>query len=1102
MRGLIVYILLLACASAADDDRQVLLDFKAGITNWDVVAAARGLAGWSPCTPDDCMPVCSWDGIRCDPYAPIGNQITTLDLACERQACGALLEGTLSPNLGTLPYLQTLDLGSNNLSGVLPPQWGLPGRFADLQILRLNGNRFSGRVPAEWGTGPAFEQLVEFEVSDNQLTGPFPVVAYSATFMMNVQLFNIANNRMTGLLPDQWNGLTLISLVSIAQNRFSGTLPPSWGSQGLSFEGQHNETQAIQFLYTHGNRLTGGVPAQWAANGSFTNLKELTVSGNPLGGELPVEWGLGPQAFPSLQSLNMSNANLSGTLPAEWGTDGGLANLRTLALAGNDLSGTIPASWAEQLPLLERVTVQPGNDDLCAWAPAGAAFQACWQGDVMCWSSSLDSDPVNATACGGTGTEQRNSSNFPVTAVAVSVTAAALALVAGLLLLRRRRQRRRQQQLQEDWQKQGSVLPPTQPSDDSQLAQQPSAPIDKPPSGGLAAEPSFAQQLRPSSREQSQHTLAAAASAEAATAAALAATAAGAVAAVAASSGMQSTPDTFRFSFRTSKSMDARALEGHERAESIPEVSSIRMSAPQLRGQYQYQQAQAAQEPQLVASSEPPLSAMQQYEQQLAHFYSAPLMPPAPLSSAQQQQYQHAPQQQQYQYQRQFSGASTGSGPTVGRQSSLQHDSGGNATSGGSGGPAHIAGSGYQASFTPGELDLLMLDWHIPSEAIQILKRPDGSDWRIGSGGFGTVFKAMRNGVQPVAVKVIQAGAGEMQATMSDDEFAREVSILRSCRDTNILQFQGVCFHEQQGTLLVTEFMEGGNLAQNLRAKTVSWNRRGKKIAIDVARALVYLHSRRILHLDIKSANVLLTRDGHTAKLGDVGMAQIMAGDSVSGSVGTLGWSAPELLLGEPCDTKADVYSFGVLLWEIVTGEVPSRGQLRDPVVPDECPPEVAALIDRCLSHDPGDRPTSTNLVELLQRCPSAPPPAAAAPMHRSSSLATAHSGSTGQLSAVAIGASPRTDSVESGTSPSLPPPPPPLERPTGLAAAQYTRSGSGNMGLPPLPERRVSPRGQAWQQAAARGSLDESDDMRGPFAAHAVQCLPSAAEEATEATP
>ena len=149
--------------------------------------------------------------------------------------------------------------------------------------------------------------------------------------------------------------------------------------------------------------------------------------------------------------------------------------------------------------------------------------------------------------------------------------------------------------------------------------------------------------------------------------------------------------------------------------------------------------------------------------------------------------------------------------------------------------------------------------------------------------------------------------------------------------------------------------MEGGNLTHNLRGKKVSWYRKGKKvslrptvwhwrppclcslshamlcmvqIALDVARALVYLHSRRILHLDIKSANVLLTRwvrhqvqhsveegrwgegslvqgelgvpasspqfavacrDG-TAKVGDVGMAKIMAGDYVSGVVGTLAW--------------------------------------------------------------------------------------------------------------------------------------------------------------------------------------------------------------------
>ena len=69
-----------------------------------------------------------------------------------------------------------------------------------------------------------------------------------------------------------------------------------------------------------------------------------------------------------------------------------------------------------------------------------------------------------------------------------------------------------------------------------------------------------------------------------------------------------------------------------------------------------------------------------------------------------------------------------------------------------------------------------------------------------------------------------------------------------------------------------------------------------------------------------------------TAKVGDVGMAKIMAGDYVSGVVGTLAWSAPELLLGQRCTAKADIYSFGVVLWEIATGDMPVRGQLRDPM--------------------------------------------------------------------------------------------------------------------------------------------------------------------------
>ncbi|PRW33901.1 serine threonine- kinase [Chlorella sorokiniana] len=300
-----------------------------------------------------------------------------------------------------------------------------------------------------------------------------------------------------------------------------------------------------------------------------------------------------------------------------------------------------------------------------------------------------------------------------------------------------------------------------------------------------------------------------------------------------------------------------------------------------------------------------------------------------------------------------------------------KHDA--NASSGSGRLPQQASGSSGSAILpTQSSLLDILSDWHIDSTDIQIMKRPDGSLWRLGAGGFGTVFKALLHGVQPVAVKVLGGSAAPGSKDMSDAEWEHEIAVLRACRHMHVVQFLGVCFQEGR-LLLVTEHLEGGNLTHNLRAGKVTWWRRGKKIALDVARALVYLHSKRVIHLDVKSANVLLTRDG-TAKLGDVGLSKIMAGDYVSGVVGTLAWSAPELLLGEHCTTKSDLFSVGVLLWEICCNEVPVRGQLRPPLVPDECPQEVADIIDRCLSRNQDDRPTATELVELLQRAPGTPP--------------------------------------------------------------------------------------------------------------------------------
>lgn len=83
-------------------------------------------------------------------------------------------------------------------------------------------------------------------------------------------------------------------------------------------------------------------------------------------------------------------------------------------------------------------------------------------------------------------------------------------------------------------------------------------------------------------------------------------------------------------------------------------------------------------------------------------------------------------------------------------------------------------------------------------------------------------------------------------------------------------------------------------------------------------------------------------------------------------AVGTFAWAAPEVLLGRPTSEMADVYSFGVLLWELSVREAPSGRHLRPVVVPDEAPAAVVALMDRCLSAEPGDRPTALELVHFF----------------------------------------------------------------------------------------------------------------------------------------
>lgn len=102
-------------------------------------------------------------------------------------------------------------------------------------------------------------------------------------------------------------------------------------------------------------------------------------------------------------------------------------------------------------------------------------------------------------------------------------------------------------------------------------------------------------------------------------------------------------------------------------------------------------------------------------------------------------------------------------------------------------------------------------------------------------------------------------------------------------------------------------------------------------MAVDIARGLAFLHHRRVVHLDVKSPNILLDSFG-AAKVADVGLSRVMNTALTTGRdfVGTFAWAAPELILAGRCTEKADIFSFGVVLWEICTGERPERGRMRD----------------------------------------------------------------------------------------------------------------------------------------------------------------------------
>ncbi|XP_010258862.1 PREDICTED: probable LRR receptor-like serine/threonine-protein kinase At1g74360, partial [Nelumbo nucifera] len=193
----------------------------------------------------------------------------------------------------------------------------------------------------------------------------------------------------------------------------------------------------------------------------------------------------------------------------------------------------------------------------------------------------------------------------------------------------------------------------------------------------------------------------------------------------------------------------------------------------------------------------------------------------------------------------------------------------------------------------------------------------------IGKGGFGTVYRGVLPDGRDVAVKKLQREGVE-----GEREFRAEMEVLSGngfgWPHPNLVTLYGWCLYGAE-KLLVYEYMEGGSLEDLVADRTrLTWRRR-LDVAIDVARALVFLHHEcfpAIVHRDVKASNVLLDKYGK-AHVTDFGLARVVsAGEShVSTMVaGTIGYVAPEYGQTWKATTKGDVYSYGVLAMELATG--------------------------------------------------------------------------------------------------------------------------------------------------------------------------------------
>ncbi|PKA66140.1 inactive leucine-rich repeat receptor-like protein kinase [Apostasia shenzhenica] len=316
-----------------------LIVFKAALQD-----TAGALSTWSP---DDSSP-CGWAHVDCASSsgaidAVVGLSLSSLSLSSSSGLPRGLdllpflrsislssnnLSGPLPSPFPYLPRLSSLDLSSNSLSGSLPPSL-LSHSLPSLRSIFLQSNSFSGPLAFSLFTSPACASLRLLDLSSNSLNGPIPESISHCSLLLHL---NLSCNSFSGDPFSVLSFLPRLRILDLSHNSLSGPIPNSIAS-----------LHHLKLLRLSGNQLFGQIPFGIAF---LPHLLTLELAGNQLSDNLP-SWFT---RLTALQRLDLSSNSLTGEIPSDLSA---LEELRYLSLAGNSLSGGIPASLADLSKLTE-----------------------------------------------------------------------------------------------------------------------------------------------------------------------------------------------------------------------------------------------------------------------------------------------------------------------------------------------------------------------------------------------------------------------------------------------------------------------------------------------------------------------------------------------------------------------------------------------------------------------------------------------------------------------------------------------------------------------------------------------------------------------------